>query len=99
MKRMQQSHLHNVSDVEQKWLPQLYHSHDTRWIVERMAELPRQYRHKAMIGYTEAYKEAYDSAPDIRKECAGRRAANTRLRLFVERVKRISDIHKPEVIG
>lgn len=98
MKRTQKYHPHSVSDADLRLLPHDCHSHDMTWIIEKMKELPRQYRQKAREGYTKAYKGAYDIAPEIQKECRARRAANRRLRLFVERVKRISDINPPRIV-
>lgn len=63
------------------------HSHDRRWVAEQIGKLPPKYRSKAQSGYEAAYIEAAEAEPmEHRKENAARFAANSRLRLFVERV-------------
>lgn len=63
------------------------HKHDVKWVQQQLNRLPMQYKQKARQGYEQAWKEAHDAEPvDHKKSNAARRAANTRLRLFVERV-------------
>ena len=65
------------------------HPHDERWFNQMVAKLPPAARQKAVDGYAQAYKEAYDAAfciNEYAREDAARYAANTRLRLFVELV-------------
>lgn len=63
------------------------HKLDVRWIKEQMNRLPIQYKQKAREGYERAWQEAYDLEPvEHKKAGAARRAANIRLRRFVETV-------------
>jgi len=90
---------HNVTNAEQKLLLQHYHSHDKRWLIEVVGSLPRQYRKKAVDKYSDVYKYSYDECEsEIKRECVARREANTRLRLFIERVKRAGDVLRPPTI-
>lgn len=62
-------------------------SEDAKWIRQQLERIPPRYRQQAMDGYSEAYKSAYDAEPvEHRKENAARRAANERLRKYVEKV-------------
>ena len=65
------------------------HKHDERWFNQMVKKLPHGARQKAVDGYAQAYKEAYDASSSLNeyaREDAARYAANTRLRLFVELV-------------
>ena len=63
------------------------HKHDVKWIQQQLNRLPIQYKQKARQGYEQAWQEAHDLEPiEHKKSNAARRAANIRLRLFVERV-------------
>lgn len=57
------------------------------WYKQQFARLPSAYQKKAREGYERAWQEAYDLEPvEHKKAGAARRAANIRLRRFVERV-------------
>jgi hypothetical protein len=57
------------------------------WYRQQLARLPSAYQKKAREGYEQAWQEAYDLEPvEHKKAGAARRAANIRLRRFVERV-------------
>ena len=60
-------------------LPKHAHKHDISWIKEQLSKLPVAYRAKAIKGYDEVY-EQHDRENDSRRE------ANTRLRLYVQKV-------------
>lgn len=63
------------------------HKLDVKWIQEQMNRLPIQYKQKAREGYERTWQEAFDLEPvEHKKAGAARRAANIRLRRFVERV-------------
>lgn len=63
------------------------HPHDRKWIKEQLRKLPPAYQQKAQAGYIEAFKGAHDAEPvDHKKMNAARKEANTRLRLFVDKV-------------
>lgn len=70
-------------------MPVAYCREDGAWIQETLGKLPRGQREKIAHAYAESYQAAYDAEPvSYRKENAGRREANTRLRLYVERYAR-----------
>lgn len=67
-------------------IPKNTHPHDVEWVTEQLSKLNITARCKAVDGYDKSYMEAADKEPvEHRKENAGRREANTRLRKFVER--------------
>lgn len=66
--------------------PDCAHDADKDWISDQIEKLPPQMRFKAVSGYESVFSKAADNEPvDHKKVNAGRKAANTRLRLFVER--------------
>ncbi|MEC5343684.1 hypothetical protein ABRZ24_13875 [Brenneria populi] len=70
-------------------MPVAYCREDAAWIQETLRQLPTAQRVKIAHAYAEAYQTAFDAEPvSYRQENAGRREANTRLRLFVERFSR-----------
>ena len=69
-------------------LPEMIHPHDRKWIIEQFNKIPAAYFERALHGYDTVYQEAFDNEPlPHKKENAGRRAANTRLREFIERFR------------
>lgn len=69
------------------------HKLDVKWIQEQMNRLPIQYKQKAREGYERAWQEAYDLEPvEHKKTGAARRAANIRLRRFVDKVVALSKV-------
>lgn len=67
-------------------LPAQAHKDDVEWITEMVMALTPQMRFKAIEGYDSVFTQAFDSEPlQQKKNNAGRRAANIRLRKFVER--------------
>lgn len=72
-------------------LPENHHPDDRKWIEEQLQLLSATMRQKAIDGYSEAYKTAYNSAKcDIKRDNKARHEANTRLRLFVQRYHKAS---------
>ena len=68
-------------------LPDNHHPDDARWIAEQLRLLPYGYRHKATQEYSEAYVQAHESEPlEHKKDNRARFAANTRLRIFVQKI-------------
>lgn len=60
---------------------------DAKWIKEQLDSLPFRFRKIAQDGYSAAYADAYDAEPqDHKKENAARKAANSRLRIFINKV-------------
>lgn len=60
---------------------------DARWIKEQLDRLPYRFRKQAEEGYSAAFAEHYDAEPSgHKKENVARRAANTRLRKYVDKV-------------
>lgn len=65
----------------------LHHKDDKKWIIQQLARLPGRYRQTAMQGYDKVFREVYDATPlPHQKEGEARRAANTRLRRYVDAV-------------
>lgn len=59
---------------------------DTQWINEKLGYLNDEERKKVCNAYSKVFREAADKEPtEHKKENAGRYAANTRLRLFIEK--------------
>ena len=57
------------------------------WYKQQLGSLGPKLQKKAREGYEQAWQEAYDLEPvEHKKRNAARRAANIRLRRFVERV-------------
>jgi hypothetical protein len=68
-------------------LPKNTHPHDKNWIISQIQQLPARLRHIAIQGYDAEYTEAHTAEKvEHAKENAARRAANTRLRLYVKKV-------------
>ncbi|OKP27584.1 hypothetical protein BSQ40_14640 [Serratia fonticola] len=66
-------------------MPTAFCREDAAWIQERFSDLPPVQRGKIAIAYAEAYQEAFDAEPvSYRQENAARRAANKRLRVYVQ---------------
>lgn len=65
----------------------MVHRHDEEWVKEQLKSIKPEYRSVAWEGYQAVYSEAYHNEPvEHKKSNAARRAANTRLRLFVDKV-------------
>ena len=63
---------------------------DSKWINEKLGYLNDEDRKKVCDAYSKAFLEAAELQPvEHRKEGAGRKAANTRLRLFIEKRFRV----------
>ena len=59
---------------------------DSQWINEKLGYLNDEDRKKVCNAYSKAFREAAALQPiEHRKEGAGRKAANTRLRIFIEK--------------
>ena len=53
------------------------HDDDDEWFFETLKSIPRSLRHKAVIGYSDKFLEAYNKEEaEHRKEQQGRREAN-----------------------
>ena len=67
-------------------LPVDRHATDTKWIDEQLGYLDQDAREKVCRAYSKAFREAAEKEPvDHKKDGAGRFAANTRLRVFIEK--------------
>ena len=70
-------------------MPTVYCREDGAWIQEQLGRLPPGQRGRIALAYAEVYQTAFDAEEvSYRQENAGRKAANTRLRLFVVRYSR-----------
>ena len=66
-------------------LPNRHYIADTQWLSEQLSKLPVSIALEVCGKYSAAYRDAFDAEPLVHKqENAGRKAANTRLRKFVE---------------
>ena len=66
-------------------LPNRHYDSDANWLKEQLAKLPVTIALETCGKYSAAYRDAFDSEPsEHKKENAGRKAANTRLREFVK---------------
>ena len=67
-------------------LPVSHSDRDSTWLSEQLLKLKPQHRITACVGYSEAYTEAF-MAQDVehKKENSARKAANTRLRGFIDK--------------
>jgi len=67
-------------------IPKNAHEHDVDWIKDRLKLLTPQMRCRAVDGYENAFRLAYESEDVMQKKSnAARREANLRLRNFVDR--------------
>jgi len=67
-------------------LPNKYHPHDAKWIKEQLDKLPEDVALDTCGKYSAVYQMAYDDEPIGHiKPSTARRAANIRLREFVEK--------------
>lgn len=72
------------SDFPSTVMPSIYVPEDGKWIQEQLNRLPVSMRHKVTLMYAERFQESFDAEPLTHKRHnAGRRNANTRLRLYV----------------
>tara|TARA_R110000851_G_scaffold304618_1_gene462490 strand:- start:297 stop:518 length:222 start_codon:yes stop_codon:yes gene_type:complete len=59
-----------------------------KWVSEQLRLLPSLQRQRAKAGWNLVYKETYEAEPDSNyKVNRARRAANTRLRLYVKKLR------------
>lgn len=72
-------------------LPENHHPHDKEWITQQLKKVPVGYRGSVALKYSAAYREAYTAEPiDHMKENKARFAANTRLRVYIEKTQSIA---------
>ena len=69
-------------------LPKHHHQQDAKWIAEQLDQLNPQLRQSVCIKYSDVYREIFETSLNrLDNDGEARREANTRLRLFVDRVK------------
>lgn len=67
-------------------MPSAFVPEDSKWIQEQLNSLPVSMRHRVANQYAEVYQASFDAEHmPFRQQNAGRREANTRLRLYVSR--------------
>ena len=67
-------------------LPVWHSEKDAQWLTEHLLKLHPQNRITACTGYSQAYREAFESqSVEFKKENSARKAANTRMRKFVDK--------------
>ncbi len=66
----------------------MLHKHDKQWFREQLAKLPAAYIKQAKEGYQSVWEKAFEDEPiEHKKQNSARRAANIRLREFVEKIQ------------
>lgn len=66
-------------------LPNRFYVADAKWLEEQLAKLPVNIALEICGKYSAAYRDAFDAESlEHKRENAGRKAANTRLRKFVK---------------
>lgn len=74
--------------------PKTAHPHDLTWISEQIFKLPWNLKKRACDEYDRVFREASDKElVDHRKQNAGRREANTRLRKYAAHYARALQGH------
>ena len=65
----------------------MHHPDDEKWLKEQFNKLPEKHRDAAIQGYDKVFREVFDATPLVlQKEVEARRAANTRLRRYVDAI-------------
>ena len=65
----------------------LHHPDDKKWIIQQLARLPDTNRQIAIQGYDKVFRETHEATPlEHQKDGEARRAANTRLRDYIDAV-------------
>ena len=63
---------------------------DEKWIKSNLSMLPHDERLRICKAYSDVFSKYYDTeSVDHKKENAGRYAANTRLRIYIEKKMRV----------
>ena len=72
-------------------MPAHYHPHDASWIDQRLAYCTDiKERLKVCQAYSDVYQAEHEKEPHkVRKDGKARRAANARLRLFIQKKFRV----------
>lgn len=66
--------------------PDRVHEHDAQWASDLVNRLPQHLRVPTCIAYTNAFDEAFSTESALHKKLnKARRAANTRLRVYVKK--------------
>ncbi|WP_228399558.1 hypothetical protein [Limnobaculum xujianqingii] len=84
------------------WLkmPEHHLNDDVKWIQEMLSQLPVYVRQRAIEGYSDVFLQAMDEEQiSYKKENAACKAANIRLREFVEKFKPVTTekVSKPPI--
>lgn len=75
-----------LPDYSNSVMPSVFVPDDGKWIHEQLNSLPLSMRPRVANQYAEVYQTTFDAeSMPFRQENAGRREANTRLRLYVSR--------------
>ena len=62
------------------------HPHDKKWVDDQLRLLPFNLRARAIENYKRVFNEELKNNTGISRENMARREANTRLRIYVEKV-------------
>ncbi len=67
-------------------LPATHSDKDSKWLEEQLLKIHPRHRTVACVGYSDAYREGFNSTDiEHKKENAARKVANTRMRKFVDK--------------
>jgi uncharacterized membrane protein len=65
---------------------------DKKWINEQLEKLPRELRKKITYKYNQAFNAAHNKEPiEHKKVEAGRFAANTKLRIYMNKINSVNN--------
>jgi hypothetical protein len=71
-------------------MPAHYFPHDKKWLEEKLSILDVVERARVCSAYSHVYLTTLEAEPsEIKKENAARRAANERLRVFIDKKTRV----------
>ena len=71
-------------------MPANYFPHDKKWLEEKLGILDVVERARVCAAYSHVYLSTLEAEPsEIKKENAARRAANERLRVFIDKKTRV----------
>lgn len=69
-------------------LPEHRHKHDEPWLLKQLSSIPHSKRGMVAHKYSNAYQEAHEAEQvEHMKENKARFAANTRLRIYIEKTQ------------
>ena len=72
-------------------LPEHHHPHDKQWLIKQFDAIPVGKRGAVSHKYSVAYRDAHAAEPvEHLRDNVARRTANTRLRVYIEQLQKIT---------